>query len=229
MKNNYVLVVFVVDESGSMSICRDKVIDGFNEFLSDQRKEQNGDVDVSLYKFSTDGLNNCVYKMKNITEVEDISEQTYNPGGLTALNDAVCTAIDETGKILAAKNEDERPSKVIFVIMTDGHENCSREFGVNDVKEKIKHQEEKYSWNFVYLGYNLSDATDAKVMGFKNIAFNTYEDADSSYKTLSKVTSAYRCTTPENTEVVCDALLASELSEMNTRYEAKTNTKIKNL
>ena len=60
MKSNYVLVVFVVDESGSMSICRDKVIEGFNEFLSEQRKDKNGDVDVSLYKFSTDGLNNSV-------------------------------------------------------------------------------------------------------------------------------------------------------------------------
>ena len=162
MKSNYVLVVFVVDESGSMSICRDKVIEGFNEFLSEQRKDKNGDVDVSLYKFATDGLNNCVYKMKNIKEVNDISEKDYNPSGLTALNDAVCTAIDETGKILADKKEDERPSKVIFVIMTDGHENCSVEFGANDVKEKIKHQEEKYSWNFVYLGYNLSDAAMLK-------------------------------------------------------------------
>lgn len=227
-KSNYVLVVFVVDESGSMSICRDKVIEGFNEFLSEQRKDKNGDVDVSLYKFSTDGLNNCVYKMKNIKEVNDISEKDYNPSGLTALNDAVCTAIDETGKILAEKKEDERPSKVIFVIMTDGHENCSVEFGANDIKEKIKHQEEKYSWNFVYLGYNLSDAEDAKLMGFKNIAFNTYEKADSSYKTLSKVASAYRCCATANYNT-CDSLLESELHAMNTEYEKETKTKIKNL
>lgn len=228
MKNNYVLVVFVVDESGSMTLCKDKVIDGFNEFLSEQRREQNGDIDVSLYKFSTDGINNCVYKMKNIKEVENINDKTYCPGGMTALNDAVCTAIDETGKILAEKNEDERPSKVIFVIMTDGHENCSKEFGVNDVKEKIKHQEEKYSWNFVYLGYNLSDASDAKLMGFKNIAFNTYEKADTSYKTLSKITTAYRSCDASN-YISCDSLLESELHAMNTEYEKETKTKIKNL
>lgn len=228
MKSNYVLVVFVVDESGSMSLCKDKVIDGFNEFLSEQKREQNGDIDVSLYKFSTDGINNCVYKMKNIKDVENINNETYHPEGLTALNDAVCTAINETGKFLAEKNEDERPSKVIFVIMTDGHENCSKEFGVNDVKEKIKHQEEKYSWNFVYLGYNLSDASDAKSMGFKNIAFNTYEKADTSYKTLSKITTAYRSCEASNYHS-CDSLLESELDAMNTEYEKETKTKIKNL
>lgn len=226
MKSNYVLVVFVVDESGSMSICENQVISGFNEFLSEQRKDKNGDIDVSFYKFSSVGTGKSIYKMKNIKEVEDITSKDYCPSGLTALNDAICDAIDETGEILAAKNEDERPSKVIFVIMTDGYENNSVKFKASDVKNRIKHQEEKYSWQFIYLGNNLNDATEAKNLGFKNIAFNTYEDTAESYKVLSKVSSAYR--TSCNT-ATCDAFLVNEMSNMNNEYEAKTNVKITNL
>ena len=83
------------------------------------------------------------------------------------MNDGVGTAIDEIGKWLSDMDESERPSKNMIVIMTDGQENASKEYNFDTVKAKIKHQEEKYSWTFVYMGTNLQDLKDANRLGIK--------------------------------------------------------------
>lgn len=51
--------------------------------------------------------------------------------------------------------EEERPEKVLFTIVTDGEENSSKEFDWETVKNMIKHQREKYSWVFTFLGANI--------------------------------------------------------------------------
>ncbi|WP_052427603.1 hypothetical protein [Neobacillus niacini] len=55
--------------------------------------------------------------------------------------------------------------KVIFVITTDGFENASREFTYKKVKELIKHQQEKYSWEFIFLGANIDAQKEADNLG----------------------------------------------------------------
>lgn len=60
---------------------------------------------------------------------------------MTALLDAIGKTIVDTGKWLAAKAENDRPEKVIFVILTDGHENSSKEFTRQRIFEMIRHQE----------------------------------------------------------------------------------------
>lgn len=44
---------------------------------------------------------------------------------------------------------------VIFTIVTDGAENSSKEFDWETVRNMIKHQREKYSWVFTFLGANI--------------------------------------------------------------------------
>ena len=231
MKENYVSVVFVIDESSSMDVARNKVISGFNEFLADQRNEKKGDVDISLYKFSTYGTNNSVYSMVNIDNIKNLTNDDYNPKGLTALNDALCNAIDEVGYKLSQKDEKDRPSQVIFVVMTDGYENSSLKFTYEDVRERIKHQESKYSWKFVYMGCNLDDAGEAKKMGFSNIGFSSYNDTETSYKLMSNAVKNYRCVNVMDACAVaqCDSFIDDQLLAMNTKYEHDNNTKIKNI
>jgi len=53
---------------------------------------------------------------------------------------------------LAALPESEKPSKVIVMTLTDGLENASREYSLEMVAELIRHQTEKYSWEFIFLG-----------------------------------------------------------------------------
>ena len=50
------------------------------------------------------------------------------------------------------KNLKEKPLKTFFVIITDGHENASREFETETIKKMIEEQEKEYGWNFVFLG-----------------------------------------------------------------------------
>jgi len=51
-------------------------------------------------------------------------------------------------------SDDERADKVLFVITTDGMENASREYTHDKIKKMIRHQKEKYGWDFMFLGTN---------------------------------------------------------------------------
>lgn len=65
------------------------------------------------------------------------------PRGMTALLDAVGRAINETGERLAKMDEADRPGLVVFVVMTDGLENSSKEFSKATIKEMIERQQQK--------------------------------------------------------------------------------------
>ena len=75
----------------------------------------------------------------------------YDCSGCTAMNDAICIAMDTVGQDFANMTEEERPANVLCVIITDGMENASKKFTAKDVKERIEHQKTKYNWEFVYL------------------------------------------------------------------------------
>lgn len=153
MKDNLTDITIVLDKSGSMAAVQGETINGFNEFLQDQKKAP-GDANLTLMMFDT--RDELLHDGVPIQKVPELTEVDYQPSGMTALYDAVMHAIHSTGKRLAAMPEKDRPGKVIFVIMTDGEENSSKEFYRNPsaVAAKIKHQEDKYSWNFVYIGAN---------------------------------------------------------------------------
>ena len=44
-------------------------------------------------------------------------------------------------------------------------ENASREFTYKKVKELIKHQQDRYNWEFIFLGANIDAAKEADSMG----------------------------------------------------------------
>lgn len=146
MKQNYTHMILILDESGSMDDLQDATIEGVNSLVSKQKQDP-GDFTTSLYKF-----NNSVSNHDTFIE---LNKMLYCPCGSTALFDAVCTAVDKEGEMLRKKPESERPDKVIVVIVTDGQENASRYFKIEDVKSRVKTQEEKYNWQFVFLGANI--------------------------------------------------------------------------
>ena len=141
---NFINLVFIIDESGSMSSSVNDVIGGFNSVIEKQKEIKDGKCTVSLYRFSSNVTKEFVGK-----DINEIPKFEYYPCGMTALYDGTGTAIDEIGKWLSEMKEEDRPSKTMVVIMTDGEENNSHEYSASKVKEMIKHQEEKYSWEFV--------------------------------------------------------------------------------
>jgi uncharacterized protein YegL len=93
----------------------------------------------------------------------------YSCGGCTALYDAVCIGIDSLGKKFAKMSEDERPEDVLFVIVTDGMENASREFTLADVKKRIETQTNVYNWSFDFLASNIDVDAVAEDIGIADV------------------------------------------------------------
>ena len=148
---NYTHLIIVLDASGSMSRIQDDVKGSFNEFLKKQREEP-GKTVFDLFQFN-DEVKRLVVSADLAQFHEDMMSK-YNCTGCTALNDAVCTAIDTVGREFAEMPEENRPEHVLCVIITDGEENASREYTMEDVKDRIEHQKTKYNWQFEFLAAN---------------------------------------------------------------------------
>lgn len=162
MKDNLTDINVVLDRSQSMMKIFHPTINGFNEFLGGQ-KAIDGEAYLTLAQF--DHEYQIVHNGVAINEVPELTPLTFQPRGMTALYDAIGKTIITTGQRLEAMKEEDRPSKVIFVILTDGEENSSKEFDVCSIKEMIEHQTNVYNWDFVFIGANQDAVTTATDMG----------------------------------------------------------------
>lgn len=151
MNPNLTEIACVIDRSGSMESIRSDAIGGFNSFLKSQREEE-GDARVTLVLFDHEYLVTC--ENTDIHQVANLDNRSYEPRGTTALLDAIGRTIDDMGTRFAHTPEENRPGQVIVAILTDGLENASRKFSRQQIFEKIKHQREKYNWEFVFLAAN---------------------------------------------------------------------------
>ena len=154
-------ITFVLDSSGSMSKIREDTIGGFNTFLEDQRGEP-GEATVTLYDF-----NNSVerlYEDESIAKASELNEDTYTPGGRTALHDAITTAITETDRRIEKLPSGIRPDNVIVVVLTDGKENAS-ETPQGQVRDLVEEYREEHDWEFLFIGANQDAALTATEMG----------------------------------------------------------------
>ena len=154
-------IIIIMDKSGSMMHVQSDAIGGYNAFLAEQQAEP-GEADLTLVLFDT---NYTIGPATPLAEARPLTADLYRPGGNTALLDALGNALTRTGKRLADLPEDERPNKVIVVIITDGEENSSRQYTLAQVKEMILHQQEKYSWQFLFLGANQDVFAEAGKLG----------------------------------------------------------------
>jgi hypothetical protein len=152
-KPNSTLIAIVLDRSGSMQSIAADTIGGFNSFLEEQRKVPNDDARLTFVQF--DHEYDVIHDSMPLKDVPALTSATYVPRGSTALLDAMGRTINTVGASLARMPESERPSQVVFCIITDGQENASREYTHARVSELIQHQQAKYRWNFVFLGANM--------------------------------------------------------------------------
>jgi uncharacterized protein YegL len=168
MKRDLTEIIFLLDRSGSMGGLERETIGGFNAFIEKQRKLE-GETIVTGILFDDQ-----YEQLWNGIDAKDVflTEKNYFVRGCTALLDAVGKTILDVGYRLSNTNEEERPGKVIFVITTDGMENASCEFSYEKVKELIIHQQEKYNWEFIFLGANIDAGREAESLGI--ISDNAY-------------------------------------------------------
>lgn len=171
MKKDYTDINIVLDRSGSMESIKSDTIGGFNSFLNEQKKVA-GEATITLVQF--DDIYEEVYKAIPLESAPLLNNDTFIPRNTTALLDAIGKTIVQTGKRLAAMNEDVRPEKVIFVILTDGLENASREYRIEQINQMISHQRDAYKWEFIFLGANQDAISTASQMGISQANALTY-------------------------------------------------------
>lgn len=162
-KNNKpkdVELVFILDRSGSMGGLESDTIGGYNSMLSKQKKEKTGKVSVTTVLF--DDQYELLYNQVPIEKVSPMTEKEYYVRGSTALLDAIGKTVMQ---VKANQDKKEIKDKVLFVIITDGMENASREYRADQIKKLIEERKEKDNWEFLFLGANIDAIGAAQNIG----------------------------------------------------------------
>jgi len=146
-----------------------------------------------------------VHDGKDIREVEELTQNTYQPSGSTALLDAVGRTVDRLGERLDSLKEDEKPENVIVFILTDGKENASSDYSRDKIREMIEDRESNYGWAFIYGGANQDAFAEAGSMGIRaQNAFDfdaTGKGTRMAYVKSSEMVASYRMrNTPEESK-----------------------------
>lgn len=163
MNQDLTLIAVVLDRSGSMHSVAADTIGGFNAFIAAQ-KALPGAAVLTLAQFNTSY--ELTHDAVPIDLVPDLTAATYQPGGGTALYDAIGRTILATRARVAAMPEDKRPAKTLFVIMTDGQENQSSEFTSKDkIHALVTEQREKHASEFLFIGADINAMSEGVSLG----------------------------------------------------------------
>ena len=164
MRKNLTEIVFILDRSGSMMGLERDTIGGFNAMIEKQRRET-GEAYISTVLF--DNYSEVIHDRVSLDKIPALTEKEYYVRGCTALLDAVGSAVHHIGNVHKYAREEDRPEKTLFVITTDGMENASRKYGYDRVREMIHRQQERYGWEFLFLGANIDAAREAARFGIR--------------------------------------------------------------
>lgn len=209
-------IIVVLDRSGSMGSISKSTVEGFNTFLNEQ-KNADGEAFMTLVQF--DDRYEVNYKSMPIKEVAElVNGETFIPRGSTGLYDAI-------GKTI---NELQTDRDVVFVIITDGHENASREFKGEAIKKMIETLEAENKWKFLYLGANQDAITAGNAIGVKaanSMSWNASADGiTNTFYSMSANIGTYRMAKMKysaDTNVTMDAYLSQEADKLGFSKEQR--------
>lgn len=195
---NYTDINIIVDRSGSMSNIADDMVGGLRTFVKEQQDRKDA-AKVSYFIF--DDQYDVVFQNKDLAEVKS-EDFKLVPRGWTALNDALGKTMNAVGERLAAMPEDDRPNRVLFVVITDGADNRSKEFPLEKLKEMVKHQREVYAWDFVFLGANIDSFSTGGGLGIGAASTANFvasrKGVNEAFRTLSDDYTLYSATVDRN-------------------------------
>jgi hypothetical protein len=185
------IIEFLLDETGSMSSCKEATVAGFNDFLSEQ-KNQGGDCLLTLTKFDTSGIRTPFVDL-DIQMVPQMEMDWFIPRSSTNLRDTIGRRISSLKERLATWKT--KPN-VLFVVMTDGGDNASREYTEAAVQSALSLYMQEDGWTFVYLGANQSAEHIGSKLGFPPGNIKSFATAKmrETMQGLARATTAYRAT-----------------------------------
>ncbi len=193
MKKGLTELVFILDKSGSMTGLESDTIGGFNSMLTKQ-KAVDGECRVTTVLFNHHYK--LVHDRIDIRAISPMTDKEYQVGGCTALLDAIGRTINKIGNAQKHTAEEYRAEKVMFVIITDGLENSSREYTADKVKALIERQKETYGWEFIFLGANIDAVETAGRYGISADRALDYladsEGTNLNFQVMSEAVVAFR-------------------------------------
>ena len=155
MKNEKKLdVVFILDKSGSMQGQEENTISSFNEYLEKEKKNKYT-TNITTVLFSD--TYSILHDREDVKKVKKLTEKDYFVGGCTALYDALGNTIHSM--------EQKDTDKVLFIIITDGYENASKEYKNEDIKKLIKKHKD---YEFIYIGADIDSYSAGSSIGICN-------------------------------------------------------------
>ena len=156
-------LIFLLDRSGSMEMCWDDTIGGFNAFVADQKNVRPEDT-LTLVQFDHEIIK--TFENVKLHSVQPLTRETFVPRGTTALLDAI-------GSVLTV---DPPSGSVLFIILTDGEENASKTYTKAHIKDLMK-QKQKDGWSVMYLGANQDAFAEAGSIGIAKADTLNYDPA----------------------------------------------------
>jgi len=157
----------IVDRSGSMLDCVDATINGFNEQLHRIRHmetefpEQELRVGLTLFDDHID----FVRTMSCVADMPRLDRHNYIPGGCTALLDGIGQTVTRLQDW--QRQNSSTDATFVIVILTDGYENSSQFFNLEQVRSLIRELEATGKWTFSFIGATLDAVDVAKQMAIK--------------------------------------------------------------
>lgn len=157
----------VIDRSGSMESKRTDTEGGIAALLAEQA-EIAVPTTVTLVDF--DHEMRAVYEL---ADIHNVPAYSLKPRGMTALLDAVGESVITLKRQIKAMPDGEKPTQVVFVIMTDGHENSSKEWTLDALRNVIEKRRAK-GWEFLFLGAGIDAFSAAGAMGIGSATTMSY-------------------------------------------------------
>ena len=197
MRQDNTDITVVLDRSGSMGSIASDIIGGFNTFLEAQKKVP-GMATFTLIQFDGQDPYEVMENAVNIKDAKNLTHLTFVPRANTPLLDSLGMAITKAGERLSSMKEEDRPDQVIFVVITDGYENASKEYTKDMVNSMIATQTDIYKWEFIFLAANQDAIQTGASMGFQANNSMTYganpTDVKNAFASVTLNVGAYRGT-----------------------------------
>lgn len=155
-------ILFIMDESGSMSVMGDEPLQGINNFY--KKQNESGEFMSTLCLFNTE----VKFVHKNIIgkDIPMLTNYDYKPNGMTALYDAIGESVNF--------QLEQNPKNVLAVILTDGEDNSSQKYTKRDIKKLLNKMETENGWKIMYLGANQDSFKVANGIGVCSSANYTH-------------------------------------------------------
>ena len=218
--NGITEMVFILDRSGSMTGLESDTIGGFNSMIQKQ-KDSGGEAYVSTVLF--DDRQEVLHSRVKLSEIQPMTDKEYYTRGNTALLDAVGRAIHYITVVHRNSAPKDIPEHTIFTIITDGYENASRHYSYSKVKSMIEHEQEKYGWEFLFIGANIDAIGAAADIGIRaNRAVNYIADSEGTERVYEGVAEAMCCMSMAPADCELDDSWREDIDEDYNRRSRKS-------